>query len=125
MEAFWNLWKEALKNQKFSPLASSPMFMLQTVIDGFDAEKFRKVNSKPVTAPSAPKETFWTQRLPQRSAAARDDGGIFVERVRIGNPSISAVAGKMGGALTVPGVPSYDKSERQLLATLEQELGVL
>jgi len=81
----------------------------QTVIDGFDPDKFRKVNK------DSKKNNNY-------------DSGIHVERQF--NSSASSTGSSSRGAteipsIQMPGVPSYDNSERQLLASLEQELGVL
>jgi hypothetical protein len=69
------------------------------VINGFDPDKFRRVNNKNV--PSF-------------------DSDIRIER-RIQSPAGSTF--QMPASM--PGVPSYDPTEKQLLATIEQELGVL
>ena len=83
--------------------------IFQTVIDGFDPDKFRKVNK------DSKKNNNY-------------DSGIHVERQF--NSSASSTGSSSRGAteipsMQMPGVPSYDNSERQLLASLEQELGVL
>ena len=77
------------------------------MIDGFDPDKFRKVN---------------------KDSKSNTDSGIHVERKF--NSSASSTGSSSRGAaeiptMEMPGVPSYDNSERQLLASLEQELGVL
>ena len=79
------------------------------MIDGFDPDKFRKVNK------DSKKNNNY-------------DSGIHVERQF--NSSASSTGSSSRGAteipsMQMPGVPSYDNSERQLLASLEQELGVL
>lgn len=78
------------------------------MIDGFDPDKFRKVNKD-----------------------SKKDSGIRVER-QFGSASSSESLGiersnnnHYQNAFEMPGVPSYDNSEKQLLASLEQELGVL
>ena len=82
------------------------------MIDGFDPDKFRKVNKD--------------KNSPQ-------DSGIRIER-QLGSASSSDSGIRMMGAgatntrmttIEMPGVPSYDNTEKQLLASLEQELGVL
>ena len=83
--------------------------IFQTVIDGFDPDKFRKVNK-------------------DSKNNNKHDSGIHVERQF--NSSASSTGSSSRGAaeiptMEMPGVPSYDNSERQLLASLEQELGVL
>ena len=93
------------------------------MIDGFDPDKFRKVNKG-----SKKEEDF--------------DSGIHVER-KFGSASSKNSSnngwngnGRNGSGnepkthqiatMQMPGVvPSYDNSEKQLLASLEQELGVL
>ena len=81
------------------------------MIDGFDPDKFRKVNKDKKNSPQ--------------------DSGIRIER-QFGSASSSDSSG--GGrfhkptriaTIEMPGVPSYDNTEKQLLASLEQELGVL
>ena len=69
------------------------------MIDGFDPDKFRKVNSKA-------QNTF---------------EGISVERKTFGAPMSDMDFQES----QMPGVPTYDNGEKQLLAALEQELGVL
>lgn len=86
----------------------------QTVIDGFDPDKFRKVNK------DSKKDDY--------------DAGIRVER-QFGSASSNESlpnqhqsrrrSSSHFDAYEMPGVPSYDNSEKQLLASLEQELGVL
>ena len=81
------------------------------MIDGFDPDKFRKVNKD--------------KNSPQ-------DSGIRIER-QFGSASSSDSGIRMGATnkptrmttIEMPGVPSYDTNEKQLLASLEQELGVL
>lgn len=81
------------------------------MIDGFDPDKFRKVNKD--------------KNSPQ-------DSGIRIER-QFGSASSSDSGIRMGAGtsnarmttIEMPGVPSYDNTEKQLLASLEQELGVL
>ena len=80
------------------------------MIDGFDPAKFREANNKN------------SKKNPQIP-----DNGIRVERTF---GSASSVESRNLGAtrlttIEMPGVPSYDKTEKQLLASLEQELGVL
>ena len=80
------------------------------MIDGFDPDKFRKVN----------KDSKKNNKY---------DSGIHVER-QFGSASSSSGSSSRGTEVQIPtmempGVPSYDNSERQLLASLEQELGVL
>ena len=80
------------------------------MIDGFDPDKFRKVNK------DSKKNNNY-------------DSGIHVER-QFGSASSSSGSSSRGTEVQIPtmempGVPSYDNSERQLLASLEQELGVL
>lgn len=81
----------------------------QTVIDGFDPDKFRKVNNRATKAGSG----------------ISTDSGIQIERqVDSASSGITTRAMHMQFQ-EMPGVPSYDRGERQLLASLEQELGVL
>ena len=75
---------------------------LQTVIDGFDPDKFRKVNSK----------------------ARSSDSTFHIER-QIRSPPSTTLETRVLQASDMPGVPNYDQGERQLLASLEHELGVL
>ena len=81
------------------------------MIDGFDPDKFRKVN---------------------KGKNGQDfDPGIQISR-QFGSAS-SSDSSRVATAKThqhietiqMPGVPAYDNSEKQLLASLEQELGVL
>jgi len=85
----------------------------QTVIDGFDPDKFRKVNK-------------------DSKNSSNYDTGIHVERQFNSSASSNGSSSTRSGrgateipTMEMPGVPSYDNSERQLLASLEQELGVL
>ena len=80
---------------------------LQTVIDGFDPAKFRQANNK--------KES---------KGGNIPDNGIRVER-QFGSASSNESRGARMATIEMPGVPSYDRTEKQLLASLEQELGVL
>ena len=73
------------------------------MIDGFDPDKFRKVNSK---------------------ANKTNDPSFHVKRHIQSPPSFSLQTSTFQES-DMPGVPSYDKSEKQLLATLEQELSAL
>lgn len=76
------------------------LFSFQTVIDGFDPDKFRKVNSKPTNA--------GTSNSAPTVSIGRNDFG-------------SSTA-----SMDVPGaVPTYDTTEQQLLASIEHELGVI
>ena len=75
---------------------------LQTVIDGFDPDKFRKVNSKM----NSSDQTYHVERQVKSPPSATLQTSTFQQS-------------------DMPGVPTYDKSERQLLATLEQELSAL
>ena len=75
------------------------IFSFQTVINGFDPEKFRKVNNKNISG---------------------FDSEIRIER-RIQSPATSLFQ----MPTNMPGVPSYDPTEKQLLANIERELGVL
>ena len=77
------------------------------MIDGFDPDKFRKANKD-----------------------RKNDSGICIERQFGGGNGSSSSRESSSGAsrmttIEMPGVPSYDNSEKQLLASLEQELGVL
>ena len=72
------------------------------MIDGFDPDKFRKVNAKNNTS----------------------DQSFHIER-RIKSPPSTTLQTTTFQQSDIPGVPTYDKGERQLLASLEQELGVL
>ena len=76
--------------------------LFQTVIDGFDPDKFRKVNARP-----NPK-----------------DQSFQIERQFKSPPSTTLQTSTFQHS-DMPGVPTYDKSERQLLATLEHELSAL
>ena len=89
------------------------------MIDGFDPDKFRKVNK-------------------DAKKAQDNDSGIRIERQfgsASSSDSIPALRRGVGagtqrrlsnyGSMEMPGVPTYDNSEKQLLASLEQELGVL
>ena len=74
----------------------------QTVIDGFDPDKFRQVNK--TTAAVA--------------ASAASNRRPTLDR------SFSALGSST--EMDVPGaVPTYDRAEQKLIASLEQELGVL
>ena len=99
----------AVCKQKSMTVHNEIIKIFQTVIDGFDPDKFRKVNK------DSKKNNNY-------------DSGIHVERQF--NSSASSTGSSSRGAteiptMQMPGVPSYDNSERQLLASLEQELGVL
>ena len=82
-------------------------FVEQTVIDGFDPDKFRKVNTKVGTAASS----------------SYQDSQLTVDRKYFSQSHFTRDTGLEREEM--PGVPTYDKGERQLLAALEQELGVL
>jgi hypothetical protein len=71
----------------------------QTVINGFDPDKFRRVNNK--------------------------NGPSFDSEIRIERRIQSPASASFQIPASMPGVPSYDPTEKQLLATIEQELGVL
>ena len=79
----------------------------QTVIDGFDPAKFREANNKD-----------------SKKHGTNADNGIRVER-QFGSATSSESRGARLTTVEMPGVPSYDRTEKQLLASLEQELGVL
>lgn len=72
------------------------------MIDGFDPDKFRKVNSK----------------------ANSNEQPFQIERQFKSPPSTTLQTSTFQHS-DMPGVPTYDKSERQLLATLEHELSAL
>ena len=72
------------------------------MIDGFDPDKFRKVNSRSNPA----------------------DQSFHIERQIKSPPSLTLQTTAFQQS-DMPGVPTYDKGERQLLASLEQELGAL
>ena len=71
------------------------------MIEGFDPDKFRKVN----------------QQGRQQSAEIKVGGGS-----RVANRNQTE---QIDHRLIPGAVPTYDMSEKQLLASLEQELGVL
>ena len=77
------------------------------MIDGFDPAKFREANNKD-----------------SKKLGANADNGIRVER-QFGSATSSESRGARLTTVEMPGVPSYDRTEKQLLASLEQELGVL
>ena len=70
----------------------------QTVIEGFDPDKFRQVNQ---------------QQQSVKVASSRGGAGS------------RQTTEKFDHQLIPGAVPTYDMSEKQLLASLEQELGVL
>ena len=73
------------------------------MIDGFDPDKFRQVNNK-TTAPAA------------------------TSTVSSNRPNLDRSFSALGGSteMDMPGaVPTYDRAEQKLIASLEQELGVL
>ena len=72
------------------------------MIDGFDPDKFRQVNTKE----NRTEQMFHVQRTIQSPPSATLETSTFQQS-------------------DMPGVPTYDKSERQLLATLEQGLSAL
>ena len=72
------------------------------MIDGFDPDKYRQVNTKV----NRTEQMFHVQRTIHSPPSTTLETSTF-------QPS------------DMPGVPTYDKSERQLLATLEQELSAL
>ena len=73
----------------------------QTVIDGFDPDKFRQVNKTTAAV-----------------AASASSNRPTLDR------SFSALGSST--EMDVPGaVPTYDRAEQKLIASLEQELGVL
>ena len=72
------------------------------MIDGFDPDKFRKVNAR----------------------ANPKDQSFQIERQFKSPPSTTLQTSTFQHS-DMPGVPTYDKSERQLLATLEHELSAL
>ena len=72
----------------------------QTVIEGFDPDKFRQVNQ---------------QQQSVKVASNSIRGGGNRQRT----------TEKFDHQLIPGAVPTYDMSEKQLLASLEQELGVL
>ena len=72
------------------------------MIDGFDPDKFRQVNTKG----NRTEQMFHVQRTIHSPPSATLETSMFQQG-------------------DIPGVPTYDKSERQLLATLEQELSAL
>ena len=77
------------------------------MIDGFDPDKFRKVNktNKAAAATSSNHPGFAASNATSAASASR---------------SLD-----MSAALPPGAVPTYDRSEQQLLASLEQELGVI
>ena len=79
------------------------------MIDGFDPAKFRQANNK---------------RESKAGNIGNPDNGIRVER-QFGSASSNESRGARMATIEMPGVPSYDRTEKQLLASLEQELGVL
>ena len=82
------------------------------MIDGFDPAKFRQANNK--------KES-------KGGNFGNPDNGIQVER-QFGSASSNESRGarmQRMATIEMPGVPSYDRTEKQLLASLEHELGVL
>ena len=74
--------------------------IFQTVIDGFDPDKFRQVNNKTTTAANPSSN----------------------------RPNLDRSFSVLGSSteMDMPGaVPTYDRAEQKLIASLEQELGVL
>ena len=72
------------------------------MIDGFDPDKFRQVNNK--TTPAA------------------------ATNVSSNRPNLDRSFSALGSSseMDMPGaVPTYDRAEQKLIASLEQELGVL
>ena len=104
------------------------LFFLKAVIDGFDPDKFRKVNKgggggvqdrshAPATASSGAGAGGGGGGAAGFGPRSFGDGG----RGRMG---ASAAAAEQ--QMDMPGaVPTYDRSEQQLMASLERELGVM
>jgi hypothetical protein len=77
--------------------------LFQTVIDGFDPDKFRQVNKQASSKPSMVSTSSLSNGLATHSYFEQNSS-----------------------EMDMPGsVPTYDRTEQKLLATLEQELGVL
>lgn len=107
LASFWEV------SSDWGLFACSILFIFQTVIDGFDPDKFRKVNkngledgtgglplaAKAPALPRPPEQSFQRQPIPQQPF--------------------------QHSQVDVAVVPTYDRTEQQLLQTLEQELGVL
>ena len=75
------------------------------MIDGFDPDKFRQVNNRTTAAPAATTANVSSNR-----------------------PNLDRSFSALGSSteMDMPGaVPTYDRAEQKLIASLEQELGVL
>ncbi len=88
------------------------------MIDGFDPDKFKKVNNK-----GGGNDNM----VPLKKNTVADPDLRIERKIDSANSNRQLSADEpMMRFQEMPGaVPSYDRGERQLLATLEQELGVI
>ena len=110
------------------------------MIDGFDPDKFRKVNKQPGgglppvgSNAAGSKPGLSSLPPPRQTFVRRSNSNSFSNNNNIdddddfGRSPPSPYRGGGGSTMDMPGaaVPTYDRTEQQLLQTLEQELGVL